>query len=117
MADNYTFDTVKEFIYLAVTIKNYVSLEVKRRINLANRCYYGLNRQLGSRDLSRTIKLIFYKNMCFFMAQRHGRMEELMQQPWEYSKEKSYVRTSVQCKLAMISATDPTVSYTSSSTI
>ena len=36
--DNYTFDTVKEFIYLgsAVTTKNDVSLEIKRRITLAN---------------------------------------------------------------------------------
>ena len=33
--DNYTFDTVKEFIYFgyAVTIKNDVSLEIKRSIN------------------------------------------------------------------------------------
>ena len=39
-ADNYTFDTVKEFIYLgsAVTTTNDVSLEIKRRITLANRC-------------------------------------------------------------------------------
>ena len=38
--DNYTFDTVKEFIYLgsAVTTQNDVSLEIKRRITLANRC-------------------------------------------------------------------------------
>ena len=38
-ADNYTFDTVKEFIYLvsAVTAKNDVSLEIKRRITHANR--------------------------------------------------------------------------------
>ena len=42
---NYTFDTVKEFIYLgsAVTTKTDVSLEIKRSITLANRCYYGLN--------------------------------------------------------------------------
>ena len=48
-ADNYTFDTVKEFIYLgsAVTTKNDVSLEIKRKIALPNRCYYGLNRQLS----------------------------------------------------------------------
>ena len=47
--DNYTFDTVKEFIYLgcAVTIKNDVRLEIKCRITLANRCYYGLNRPLS----------------------------------------------------------------------
>ena len=44
-ADNNTFDTVKEFIYLgsAVTTKNDVNLEIKRRITLSNRCYYGLN--------------------------------------------------------------------------
>ena len=62
-ADHYTFDTVKEFIYLgsAVTTKNDVSLEIKCRITLANRCYYGLNRQLSNRDLSRTTKVILYK--------------------------------------------------------
>ena len=43
--DNYTFEAVKEFIYFgsAVTTTNYVSLEIKRRLTLANRCYYGLN--------------------------------------------------------------------------
>ena len=55
-ADNYTFDTVKEFIYLcsAVTTKNDVSLEIKRRITLANRSYYGLNGQLSNREVSNT---------------------------------------------------------------
>ena len=64
-ADNYTFDTVKEFIYLGsvITIKNYVSLENKRRITLDNRCYYGLNGQLSNRDLSRTTNLILYKTL------------------------------------------------------
>ena len=54
-ADNYTVDTVKEFIYLgsAVTTKNDVSLDIKRRITLVNRCYYGLNGQLSNRDLSK----------------------------------------------------------------
>ena len=39
--DNYTFDTVKKFIYLsfAVSTKNDVSLEIKCRITLANSCY------------------------------------------------------------------------------
>ena len=64
-ADNYTFDTVKEFIYLgsAVTTNNDISLEIKRRITLANRCYYGLNGQLSNSDLSRTTKLILYKTL------------------------------------------------------
>ena len=66
--DNYTFDTVKEFIYLgfAVTTKNDVSLEIKQRITLAaNRCYYGLNGQLSNREtsLSRTTKLILCKTL------------------------------------------------------
>ena len=61
----YTFDTVKEFIYLgfAVTTKNDVSLEIKQRITLANGCYYGLNGQLSNRDLSRTIKIMLYKTL------------------------------------------------------
>ena len=42
-ADNYAFNIFKEFIYLgsAFISKNYVSLEIKHRINLANRCCYG----------------------------------------------------------------------------
>ena len=57
-ADNDTFDTVKEFMYLgsAVTTKNDVSLEIKRKITLANRCYYGLNRQLSIRDDTNTLQ-------------------------------------------------------------
>ena len=49
-ADNYTFDTVKEFT--ADTNKTDVSVEIKRPITLANRCYCGLNGQLSKRDLS-----------------------------------------------------------------
>ena len=64
-ADSYTFDKVKEFVYLgsAVITENDVSLEIKRRITLTNWCYYGLNRHLSNRDLSRTTKLIFYKTL------------------------------------------------------
>ena len=53
-ADNYNFDIVKECIYLgsAITTKNEVSLENKRRITLVNRCYYGLHGQLSSREIS-----------------------------------------------------------------
>ena len=64
-ADNHTFDTVKEFIYIgsAVTTKNYDILEIKRRITLANWCYYGVNGQLSNRDITRTTKLILYKKL------------------------------------------------------
>ena len=41
--DNYTFDAVKEFIYIRSAVTT--SLEIKRRITLANSCYYGLNGQ------------------------------------------------------------------------
>ena len=52
-----------EFIYLgsAITTKTDASLEFKRRITFANRSYYGLNKQLSNRDLSRMTKLILYK--------------------------------------------------------
>ena len=45
MAD--IFDTVKEFIYLGSA----VSLKIKRRITLANRCCYALNGQLSNKTL------------------------------------------------------------------
>ena len=32
-------------------------------VTLANRCYYDLNGQLNSKDLSRTTKLILYKTL------------------------------------------------------
>ena len=63
--DNYTFETVKEFVYRGfdITTKNYVSLEIKRWITLVNRCYYFLNGQLSNRGLSHTTKLILYKTL------------------------------------------------------
>ena len=47
--------TVKEIIYhgTAINTNNNVNLEIKRRVTLANRSFFGLNRQLSSRDLSR----------------------------------------------------------------
>lgn len=45
-SDNYTFDIVNLNVYFGsvVTSNNDVSLKVKDRITLANRCYYGLGR-------------------------------------------------------------------------
>ena len=62
-ADNYSFDVDEELIYpySAVTTKNDVSLESKRRITLANMFYNNANGQLNSRDLPCTTKLIFCK--------------------------------------------------------
>ena len=62
-ANSYNFDVVKEFIYLgtAITTNNDVSLEIKRRVTLANRSYFGFNRQFSSIDLSRATTLPLYK--------------------------------------------------------
>ena len=64
-ADGYTFEVVPEFIYLGTSVNttNDISLEIKRRITLANRCYYGLSKQLCSRALSRPTKLTLYKTL------------------------------------------------------
>nr|XP_043067135.1 uncharacterized protein LOC122321356 [Drosophila bipectinata] len=64
-AENYSFGSVKEFIYLgtAITSTNDVSLEIKRRITLANKCYFGLSRQFNSRALSRRTKTTLYKTL------------------------------------------------------
>ena len=54
-ANSYNFDVVKEFIYLGsgINTNNDVILEINRRVNLANMCYFGLNRLFCRRDLSR----------------------------------------------------------------
>ena len=60
--NSYNFDAVKEFIYLSTAINtNDVSLEIKRKVTPANRCYFGLKRQLCRGDLSRATKLTLYK--------------------------------------------------------
>ena len=63
--DKYTFNIVKEFIYLGSVIitKNDFSLEIKRRITFANSYFYGLNRQFSNSGRSCTTKLIFYKKL------------------------------------------------------
>jgi hypothetical protein len=60
-----TFDVAKAFVYLGslVTPNNDVSLEIQRRIQTANRCYFGLRKHLQSRHLSRSTKNIIYKTL------------------------------------------------------
>ena len=64
-AGEYTFDAVKDFVYLGtiVTQDNNISLEISRRITQANRCYFGLSKQMRSKALSRKTKIILYKPM------------------------------------------------------
>jgi len=59
------FEVVKDFVYLgsAVNSSNNTSAEIERRITLANRCFFGLKRQLSSRALSRKTKVTLYKTL------------------------------------------------------
>jgi hypothetical protein len=47
---NYKFGEVHMFKYLGflITDKNNISLEIKNRTGLGNKCYYGLKKHLGS---------------------------------------------------------------------
>ena len=60
--NSYNLDVVKEFVYLgtAIITNNDVSLEIKRGVTVANRCYFGLSGQLSSRDLFCATKLTIY---------------------------------------------------------
>jgi hypothetical protein len=46
-----------------VTPNNDVSLEIQRRIQTANRCFFGLRKQLQSGHLSRPTKFVIYKTL------------------------------------------------------
>lgn len=63
--DDYAFERVEEFIYLGslITQDNEMGEEIKRRIVAANKCYFGLVRQMKSRALSRTTKVRLYKTL------------------------------------------------------
>ena len=64
-AGNCNFEVVDEFIYLgsAVNKNNDISLEIKRRIVAANRCYYGLSKQFRNKALSRRTKITLYNTL------------------------------------------------------
>ena len=59
------FEVVKDFVYLgsAVNRDNNTSTEIKRRITFANRCFFGLKRQLSNRAISRNTKLTLYNTL------------------------------------------------------
>ena len=52
-------------VYLgsAVNKNNNVSLEIKRRIVLANRCYFGLSKHFRDKALSRATKIQLYQTL------------------------------------------------------
>ena len=45
---DYTFEKVKSFIYLGseINTENSISLEIRRRVTAANRCFYGIRKLL-----------------------------------------------------------------------
>lgn len=58
-------EVVQHFTYLGslVNTENMVSDEIKRRIMLANKCYFGLSKHLRSRNLSWKTKTLIYKTL------------------------------------------------------
>jgi hypothetical protein len=59
------FEFVKEFVFLGslMTPTNDVSLEIQRRIQTANRCFFGLRKHLRSSHLSRQTKFTIQKTL------------------------------------------------------
>jgi hypothetical protein len=59
------FEVVKECVYLGSLIipTKYVSLGIQRRIQTANRCFFGLSKHLQSSHLSRQTKLTLHKTL------------------------------------------------------
>jgi hypothetical protein len=64
IGDNH-FEVVKEIAYLRslMTPTNDVSLEIQRRIQTANRCFFGLRKHLQSGHLSRQTKFTIHKTL------------------------------------------------------
>jgi hypothetical protein len=62
---NYKFEKVHMFKYPGslVTDKNDISVEIINRIGLGNKCYYGLRKHLGSRNISLGTKGLIYKTL------------------------------------------------------
>jgi hypothetical protein len=62
---NYKLGKVHMFKYVRslVNDKNYVSVEIKNRIGLGNKCCYGLRKHLGSRCISLGTKYLIYKTL------------------------------------------------------
>ena len=63
--DGYNFEVVKHFVYLGSSIStdNNISLEIRRRITLPNRCYFGPRKQLSEKALSWRTKIYLYKSL------------------------------------------------------
>jgi hypothetical protein len=62
----YNFDVGEQLIYrggMGTAKGNDSSLEINRRIILANRCFYGLNKLMKAKLLPKSAKLTLYKSL------------------------------------------------------
>jgi hypothetical protein len=61
------FEAVKEFVYLGsmMTPTNDVSLEIQRRIQTANRSFFGLRKHMQLSHLSRQTKFTIHKTLIY----------------------------------------------------
>ncbi len=57
------FEGVNQFKYLGTIVNknNDITTEITNRINMANRCYFGLRKQLKFKFLSKDTKIQLYK--------------------------------------------------------
>lgn len=62
---NFTFEGVTQFKYLGalITSKNEIKVEIGNRLFMANRCYFGLRKQLKSKFISINTKINLYKTL------------------------------------------------------
>ncbi|GBM53758.1 hypothetical protein AVEN_145331-1 [Araneus ventricosus] len=59
-----TFERVSEFKYLGTTVNDQNMLkEINNRIKSANKCFFGLKKQLRSRLVTRRTKMRLYKTL------------------------------------------------------
>jgi hypothetical protein len=66
---NRSFEYVSQFRYLgrAVTNRNLIQEEIKRRLNSGNACYHSVQNLLSSRLLSKNLKVRILKTVCNFL--------------------------------------------------
>ena len=74
---NYVIKRVDNFKYLGTMVNemNNRSVEVKARLTMANRAYYGLQNHMKSRIISRNTKTLLYKTLIrpvLAYGHRHG---------------------------------------------
>jgi hypothetical protein len=67
---NRSFENISQFKYLRTTVtnQNLIQVEIKRRLNSGNACYYSVQKLLSSRLLSKNVKVRIYKTIIFLVV-------------------------------------------------